>query len=227
MVDPKDDFGFRPDPSPCDTGPAMTQTLRDLLIQRAARLQERPALTAPDWGTLSYAQLRNRVEGVALGLLAIEFGPVVFSATGTAWDWAAEVAAAASGLAWDPTGQAVPPEILGGLRFNVEDGRGPYHLREQVVQASTPFTSGLDHGEVMARLRRLNVELGWDHAAQVVLPLARLGEAPVRAALWSALYAGAHAALESPSGGSLLALTRWRKTAPPWDPSPFLGFWQP
>jgi len=191
----------------------MTQTLRDLLIQRAARLQERPALTAPGWGTLSYAQLRNRVEGVALGLLAIESGPVVFSATGTAW-------------AWDPAGQAVPPEIFGGSSFNDEVGRGPYHLREQVVQASTPFTSGLDHGEIMARLCRLNVQLGWDHATQVGLPLARLGEAPIRAALWSALYAGAHAELEPPSSGSLASPARWRKTVPPWDPSPFLGFWQ-
>ena len=205
----------------------MTQTLRDLLIQRAARLQERPALTAPGWGTLSYAQLRNRVEGVALGLLAMEPCPALFSATGTAWDWAAEVAAAASGLAWGPAGQAVPPEVLGGSRFNDEGGRGPYHLREQVVQASTPFTSGLDHGEVMARLRRLNVELGWDHATQVGLPVARLGEAPVRAALWSALYAGAHAELEPPPSGPLGILVRLRKPALPWDPGPFLHFWQP
>jgi len=205
----------------------MTQTLRDLLIQRAARLQERPALTAPNWGTLSYAQLRNRVEGVGLGLLAMEPCSAVFSATGTAWDWAAEVAAAASGLAWDGVGQTVPPEVLGGSRFNDEGGRGPYHLREQVVQASTPFTSGLDHGEVMTRLRRLNVKLGWDHATQVGLPLARLGEAPVRAALWSALYAGAHALLEIPSSESLVSPSRWQKAAPPWDPGPFLEFWQP
>ncbi len=205
----------------------MTQTLRDLLIQRAARLQERPALTAPGWGTLSYAQLRNRVEGVALGLLAMESGPVVFSATGTAWDWAAEVAAAAAGLAWDPSGQAVSPEILGGPRFNDEGGRGPYHAREQVVQGPTLFTSGLVQDEVMARLRRLNVKLGWDHATEVGLPLVRLGEAPARAALWSALYAGAHAELEAPSSGPLAGRTRWRKAALPWDPSPFLGFWQP
>ncbi len=82
----------------------MIQTLRDLLLQGAARLQERPALTVPDWGTLSHAQFRNRVEGVALGLLAGGSAAVVFSSTGTAWDWAAEVAAAASGLAWDPSG---------------------------------------------------------------------------------------------------------------------------
>jgi hypothetical protein len=205
----------------------MTQTLRDLLIQRAARLQERPALTAPGWGTLSYAQLRNRVEGVALGLLAMEPWPAVFSATGTAWDWAAEVAAAASGLAWDPAGQAVPSEILGGPRFNDEGGRGPYHLREQVVQPSTPFTAGLHHGEVMTRLRRLNVELGWDHATQVGLPLARLGEAPLRAALWSSLYAGAHATLETPSIESSGPPAWRRKTTPLWDPGPFLAFWMP
>lgn len=174
----------------------MATTLRDLIIQRAARLQGRPALTAPGWGTLSYAMLRNRVEGVALGLLADEAAGPVFSSTGTAWDWTAELAAAASGLAWDPTGQTVPPEVLGGARFNDEAGRGPYHAREQVVQVSTPFTAGLNHGELMTRLRRLNVELGWDHDTVVALPLARLGEAPVRAALWSALYAGAHAVLE-------------------------------
>jgi hypothetical protein len=205
----------------------MTQTLRDLLIQRAARLQERPALTAPGWGTLSYAQLRNRVEGVALGLLALEPGCGVFSATGTAWDWAVEVAAAASGLAWDPGAQAVPPEVLGGTRFNDETGRGPYHAREQEVQTSTPFTAGLDHGEVMTRLRRLNVALGWDHDTQVGLPLARLGSAPVRAALWSALYAGAHAELEAPFMESA-GLPAWRRKAgPPWDPGPFLAFWMP
>lgn len=204
----------------------MAQTLRDLLIQRAARLQERSALTAPGWGILSYAQLRNRVEGVALGLLAHQTIPVVFSATGTAWDWAAEVAAAASGLAWDRSGQEVPSEVLGGPRFNDEEGRGPYHAREQVVQASTLFTSGLDHGEIMTRLRRLNVELGWDHTTQVGLPLAQLAEAPVRAALWSALYAGAHAVLGTrPSSARPLV---WRRKDPPtWDATPFLDFWQP
>ena len=64
----------------------MATTLRDLLIQRAARLQGRPALTTPDWGTLSYAQLRNRVEGVALGLLATDPPSTVFCGTGTPWD---------------------------------------------------------------------------------------------------------------------------------------------
>ena len=188
----------------------MATTLRDLLIQRAARLQGRPALTTPDWGTLSYAQLRNRVEGVAMGLLATDPPGSLFSATGTPWDWAAELAAAASGLVWDPAGQLVLQEVLGGPRFNDEAGRGPYHTREQVVTATTAFTAGLDQAGLMARLRRLNVQLGWDHDTRVELPLAQLGEAPLRAALWSALYAGGHAVL-----GTAL-----------WDSRPFEGFWQ-
>lgn len=205
----------------------MATTLRDLLIQCAARLQDRSALTAPEWDTLSYAQLRNRAEGVALGLLAGESPAAVFSATGTVWDWAAELAAAASGLTWDPAGLAVPTDVLGGSRFNDEAGRGPYHAREQVVQASTPFSSGLDHGELMARLRRLNVRLGWDHATRVALPMARMGDAPVRAALWSALYAGAHAVLEVETTVPAGLLGRFRKGPSPWDAEPFLDFWQP
>jgi len=203
----------------------MATTLRDLLIQRAARLQDRPALTAPDWGTLSYAQLRNRAEGVALGCLAQGPAEVIFSATGTAWDWAAELAAAASGLAWLPTGQRVPTGVLGGPRFNDEGGRGPYHHREQVVGPSTPFTAGLDHEAVMARLRRLNLRLGWDHASRVELPLARLGEPPLRAALWSALYAGAHAVL-APEAAPSRGFLGLRKEAPrAWEATPFEGFW--
>jgi hypothetical protein len=190
----------------------MATTLRDLLIQRAARLQDWPALTTPDWGTLSYAQFRNRAEGVALGLLASGPPPAVFSATGTTWDWAAELATAASGLVWDAAGQSIPLEMLGGPQFNQEGGRGLYHDREEVVLASTPFSSGLDHGEVLARLRRLNVELGWDHDTRVELPLVEPGAAPVRAALWSALYAGAHAVLAPRTG---------------WEDAPFLHFWLP
>ena len=198
----------------------MAQTLRDLLIQRAARLQDRPALTTPDWGTLSYAQLRNRAEGVALGLLVASPSPAAFSSTETPWDWIAELAVAASGLAWDPSGQAVPAEVLGGPHFNAEGGRGPYHDREQLVQVSTPFTAALNHGDLMARLRRLNVELGWDHGTRVELPLARLGDAPVRTALWSALYAGAHAVLEAEPP---IGRARPRKAAPPWEEQSFLG----
>lgn len=205
----------------------MASTLRDLLIQRAARLQGRPALTAPSWGTLSYAQLRNRVEGVALGLLAGPLPGSVSSATGTIWDWAAELAAAASGLAWEPTAPPVPMESLGGPRFNTEAGRGAYHAREQVVTEATPFCPGLTQGELMARLRRLNATLGWDHDTRVDLPLAHLGEPALRAALWSTLYAGAHAVLapETPAATGFLA--RFRHSAPPWDARAFTGFWAP
>jgi len=202
----------------------MASTLRDLLIQRAARLQDRPALTAPDWGTLSYAQLRNRAEGVALGLLALEPVPPFSCATGTPWDWAAELAVAASGLGWDASGRSVPTEVLGGVRFNDDLGRGIYHQREQVVQPTTPFSAGLDHGELMLRLRRLNVQLGWDHTSRIPLPLNQLGQAPLRAALWSALYAGAHAVLEpqAPSRAGFLGL---RRPVQGWDPQPFLTLW--
>jgi hypothetical protein len=195
----------------------MASTLRDLLIQRAARLQGRSALTAPGWGTLSYTQLRNRAEGVALGLLAVEPSTTIFSATGTAWDWAAEIAVAASGLIWIPTGQLIPAEVLGGSRFNDERGRGPYHAREQVVQADTPFLPGLNHGELLVRLRRLNIQLGWDHETQVDLPLGRIAESPVRAALWSALYAGAHAVLKREVEGEA-ANRRFV-----WNEAPFLN----
>ncbi|WP_243286765.1 hypothetical protein [Geothrix terrae] len=205
----------------------MASTLRDLLIQRAARLQGRPALTAPGWGTLTYAQLRNRVEGVALGLLAGTPPATVFSATGTIWDWAAELAAAASGLAWDQEGQPVPMEALGGPRFNAEAGRGAYHAREQVVTEGTPFTMGLTHGELMVRLRRLNAALGWDHDTRADLPLARLGEPALRAALWSALFAGAHAVLVPAAAPAAGLLARFRHHETPWDPAPFRDFWAP
>ena len=76
------------------------------MIQRAARLQEWPALTAPDWGPLRYPAFRNRVEGVALGLMAgaPAVGTPLFSATGGPWDWACEVACACCGLVWHPDG---------------------------------------------------------------------------------------------------------------------------
>jgi hypothetical protein len=205
----------------------MALTLRDLIIQRAARLQGRPALTTPGWGTLGYGQLRNRAEGVALGLLAAPAPPSIHSATGTPWDWAAELAAAAAGLAWEADGQVVPAEVLGGPRFNAEEGRGPYHAREQIVTPDTPFHAGLTQGELLLRLRRLNAVLGWDHDTRVDLPLARLGEPALRAALWSALYAGVHTVLEpeAPPAGGWLA--RFRRPTAPWDPRPFESLWSP
>lgn len=203
----------------------MASTLRDLLIQRAARLQGRPALTAPEWGTLTYAQLRNRAEGVALGLLASSPPRAVFSGTGTAWDWAAELAAAASGLMWDPGGQMVPSAVLGGPRFNAEEGRGLYHACEHEVAEATPFCAGLTHGDLMARLRRLNISLGWDHDTRVDLPLAHLGEPPLRAALWSVLYAGAHAVLSVEAAPATGLRARFQHPPSPWDPTPFDAFW--
>jgi hypothetical protein len=207
----------------------MAHTLRDLLIQRAARLQERPALTAPGWGTLSYAQLRNRVEGVALGLLAGpgDPPPSLFATTGTPWNWAAEVAVAAAGLVWEPSGRIIPAEVLGGPQFNAEEGRGPYHDRERMVLEATPFHAGLTHAEVLQRLARLNCRLGWDHETVVTLPLDRLEAPAIRAALWSALYGGSHAILGPPASTPRRGLLgRFRRGPDPaWDPAPFTGFW--
>jgi hypothetical protein len=206
----------------------MASTLRQLLIQRAARLQERPALSTPDWGTLGYGQFRNRVEGVALGLLATPRvpGSAVFHPGSGPWGWAAEVAAACCGLRWEPGGAEVGEAILGGPRFNDEEGRGPYHDREEAVGAGLAFHGGLSQGEVLRRLARLNVRLGWDHDHELRLPLDSSATPEGRAALWSALYAGAHAKLETEERPR----RRWfggKDEAPPFDPEPFRGFWDP
>jgi hypothetical protein len=191
-------------------------TLRALLVQRAARLQEWPALTAPGWGTLKYPAFRNRVEGIGLGLLAGDAPPgtPLHSATGTAWDWAAEVACACCGLRWDPAASPLDREVLGGSRFNLDDGRQAYHDRDHALEGGTPFLPGLAHLELLGRLRRLNGRLGWDHETEARLPLAEIASEAVRGALWSALYAGAHAVLE-PGGGT------------GWDPTPFQGLLEP
>jgi hypothetical protein len=192
----------------------MAGTLRQLLIQRAARLQGRPAFTAAGWGTLSWAAYRNRVEGLALGLLSRPCPPGTALRAGAPgpWAWCAEVAAACAGLLWDPDGAAVDPEVLGGTRFNSEEGRGPYHDREAEVEPETLFHRGLGQGEVLRRLRRLN-------ETTLALP-AGIPETPEgRAALWSALYAGAHATLLPAQAGRAAS-------PPPFDPGPFLGFWE-
>jgi len=204
----------------------MVTHLRHLLIQRAARLQERPAFHAPDWGLLSYAQFRNRVEGVALGIMAApppEGG--IFSRTGTAWDWICEVAAACCGLRWDPSAPCPDTALLGGARFNDEAGRQAYHDAEDRVNEGTPFLPGLPQGGLLQRLQRLNTHLGWDHDTHIALPLSALPGLEGRAALWSALYAGAQAELTTPVPpdrrlGRFFSKTPVQTT---WDPGPFRG----
>ncbi|HJW08963.1 MAG TPA: hypothetical protein VJ483_04965 [Holophagaceae bacterium] len=207
-------------------------TLRHLLIQRAARLQERPALSAPDWGTLSYGAWRNRVEGIGLGLLAepIPPGSPVFAHRGDAWDWAAETAAACCGLVWDPKAPELDPALFGGARFNDEHGRQGYHDRDDLVRDETPFHAGLTQGEVLLRLQRWNRSLGWDHATELRLPSSRLADPETRAALWNALYAGAYVRLEPEAGTAAkgwFGRARETHTAPTWDPEPFRDFWKP
>ncbi|MDE3244909.1 MAG: hypothetical protein KGN80_02390 [Acidobacteriota bacterium] len=205
----------------------MADTLRKLLIQRAARLQERPAFSAPPWGTLDYSQFRNRVEGVALGLVAVgcQLEAPVYSATDTPWDWAAEVAAACCGLRWESTGASIDPGILGGARFNDEEGRGLYHEREHLVDGSTRFSGLFDHAAMLLKLQRMNRILGWDHETRVGLPLAQLGTPAIRAALWCALYAGSHAMLKEESRPPSGLFKRAAAGAVAFDPSPFAEFW--
>lgn len=200
----------------------MATTLRQLLVQRAARLHGRPALTCPAWGTLSHAQFRNRVEGVALGLMARSLPPgtaVRWVGSGP-WAWAAEVAAACCGLAWEASGLALDPEAAAGRGFNNEEGRGPYHDRGEALSPEVPFHRGLSQGDVLGRLARLNARLGWDHETAVGVPEAAASTPEGRAALWSALYAGAHTTLAETGAG--------RGGGPePFDPSAFQGFWEP
>jgi hypothetical protein len=186
-------------------------TLRDLLLQRAARLQDRPALTGADGEALGYAALRRRVEGVAMGLLLRPEPRGGIATTGTAWDWVAELALATSGLPWDPQGEALPPALLGGEAFHPEAGRGALHALEHRLTAATPFTAGLTHGDLLRRLQRLNPRLGWDHETTLRLPGDGWSAPALRAALWNALYAGAHAVV----GGD-----------GPWDATPFQDFWE-
>jgi len=170
-------------------------TLRELLVRRAARLQEWPAFSAPGWETLRYPAFRNRVEGVALGLMAAPppSGRAGVAGAG-AWGWILEVAVAVSGLAWDPD-RPVDPGLLGGPAFNDEAGRQAYHDRGEDLEPETPFRGGVTHRELLARLARLNGKLGWDHDTGVEIPLADLDTDAARGALWSALFAGAHARL--------------------------------
>lgn len=187
-------------------------SLRLLLIQRAARLQQRPALSAPPWPTITYAGYRNRVEGVGFGLLAAGL-EAVNATTGTPWDWTAELAAAAAGVRWDPTAPPLGADILGGDTFNCDEGRGLFHDREAHVTEATPFTATLTHGELLTRLTRLNAQLGWDHTTVARLPRAAWDTPALRGALWSALYAGAHAVLVDPEAAPT-GMKAWFRKAP-------------
>lgn len=214
-----------PDPeASLDIQWGMAETLRHLLIQRAARLQGSPALVTEAWGTLSYLQYRNRVEGVALGLMAGNPAPGqgVHAATATPWDWVAEVATACCGLVWQGEGTPLPREVLGGAVFNDEAGRQAYHDREEEVSPDTPFLPGWTQGAWLGQLQRLNRTLGWDHRTVLVMPPEALATAEGRAAAWSALYAGACLRLERP-----VQRRGWfgrPLPAPPaWDPAPFAG----
>ena len=207
----------------------MAANLRQLLIQRAARLQDRPALTAPGWGTLSSGAWRNRVEGVALGLMAQDPPPAsVFSRSGTAWDWALEVAAACAGLRFDPAAPKADPAILGGARFNDDHGRRAYHDHEESLGADTPFDARHTHGDMMLSLQRWNRKLGWDHDTTLRIPIAALPTEAGRAALWNLLYAGGHAVLVEdgpPASRGLSRFFRRGSAASAWNPSHFDGFW--
>lgn len=207
----------------------MASNLRQLLIQRAARLQARPAFSAPGWGTLSHGAWRNRVEGLALGLMTAAPPPdSVYSRTGTPWDWALEVAAACAGLAWDPSAPQADAALFGGERFNDENGRRAYHDREETLGADTLFDTRHTHGHMMLALQRWNRRLGWDHDTVVRLPLTALPTEAGRAALWNLQYAGGHAVLveaSRPATRGLGSLFRRAPDPPLWNPELFDGFW--
>lgn len=207
----------------------MTTTLRQLLIQRAARLQERPALTTAAWGSLSWSAWRNRVEGLALGLLAAPrpVGTAIHALGHGPWDWAAEVAAACCGLRWEEGGEPVPEEVLGGGLFNSEEGRGPYHAREREVLPSTPFTAGLAQADLLERLQRWNRQLGWDHTTSLPLDAERIASPEGRAALWCALYAGAHVQFSAGPTAQTSGFRGWFSKSPvePLDFEEFRTFW--
>ncbi len=207
----------------------MAANLRQLLIQRSARLQGRPALTTPDWGTLSHGAWRNRVEGLALGVMAEDPPPeALFSHTLRAWDWALEVAAACAGIPWDPSALQPDEALFGGARFNDEQGRRAYHDREESLGADTPFDARHTHGDMMRTLQRWNARLGWDHDTVLHVPLSALPTETGRAALWNLQYAGGHAVLLEDLPTAARGLSRFFKRGPrvpDWDPASFEGFW--
>ena len=207
----------------------MATNLRQLLIQRSARLQGRPALTTPGWGTLSHGAWRNRVEGLALGVMAEDPPPeALYSHTLSAWDWALEVAAACAGIRWDPSTAQADAALFGGARFNDEQGRRAYHDREESLGADTPFDARHTHRDMMRTLQRWNARLGWDHDTVLRLPLSVLAMETGRAALWNLQYAGGHAVLMEdapPISHGLGRLFKRTEERTEWNPDLFDGFW--
>jgi len=207
----------------------MAANLRQLLLQRSARLQSRPAITAPGWGTLSWSAWRNRVEGVAFGLLSVHPEASSIAPGGPApWGWTLEVAAACSGIRLDGNAPAPDPENFGGSRFNAQEGRQAYHDREDELDEGTPFDARLTHGEMMLKLQRWNRKLGWDHTTSLPLLLAEQDTDEGRALLWNLVYAGGHAVLVDAHPPTPRGLARLF-TRPPSRPAQGLadvrGFW--
>ena len=122
-------------------------------------------------------------------------------------------ALACCGWQWTAGGQPIPEAILGGPGFNAENGRGPYHEREKEVLPSTPFTAGLTHQDLLIRLQTWNRRLGWDHTTVLPIQPQQLGTSEGRAALWCALYAGAHVQVLHPPPAAE-GLRRWLAPAP-------------
>ncbi len=222
------------------------ETLRHLLVQRAARLQDRPALSCKAWGTLNYSQFRNRVEGVALGLMATSqsIGTLYYTGergeannihdhaeidiqrpTYEPWIWIAEVAAIACGFIWSSQGDLISPSILGGRHFNNEEGRGPFHDRDAELTGSCFAVPGLSHQQILLRMQRENEKLGWDHTTKLELSQPDVTTSNGRALLWNALYAGSHVVLTEPIGSSFLESLFLNKRSDPVSAKALDNFW--
>jgi hypothetical protein len=114
------------------------------------------------------------------------------------WSWIAEVAVIACGFVWSPQGNPIDSSVLGGPRFNDEEGRGPFHDRDHQITGSCLAVSGLSHKDILLRLQRENDKRGWDHTTKLSLSCSDATTASGRALLWNALYAGSHVILTEP-----------------------------
>lgn len=114
------------------------------------------------------------------------------------WSWIAEVAVTACGCVWDPEGHPIDPSILGGSRFNNEEGRGTYHDRDYLLTGSCLALPTLSHQDILLRLQRENQKHGWDHTTKLSLSCSDSLTPRGRVLLWNALYAGSHVVLTEP-----------------------------